>query len=108
MVGIGNHEYDHMHGGAKDPSGASGEGFHPWWAPGYGTDSGGECGVPMFHRFHMPETGLALWWYVNLCAKVCLQGCSTYYSLFFSLALETAPLLSPHISSFLQSQPIIL
>lgn len=62
MVGIGNHEQDHMSGGSKDPSGAPGEGFHPWWAPGFGTDSGGECGVPMFYRFHMPDNGNAVWW----------------------------------------------
>ncbi|KAK2572788.1 putative inactive purple acid phosphatase 2 [Acropora cervicornis] len=63
MVAIGNHEQDHLSGGSKDPSGAPGEGFHPWWAPGYGTDSGGECGVPMFYRFHMPDNGNAVWWY---------------------------------------------
>lgn len=63
MVGIGNHEQDHLSGGSKDPSGAPGEGFHPWWAPGYGTDSGGECGVPMYYRFHMPDNGNAVWWY---------------------------------------------
>lgn len=64
MVGIGNHEQDHLKGGSKDPSGAPGEGFHPWWAPGsYGVDSGGECGVPMYYRFHMPDNGNAVWWY---------------------------------------------
>ena len=32
MVGIGNHEYDHITGGNKDPSGASGPGgFRPEW-----------------------------------------------------------------------------
>ena len=32
MVGIGNHEYDHITGGNKDPSGAEGpEGFRPEW-----------------------------------------------------------------------------
>jgi hypothetical protein len=32
MVGIGNHEYDHVTGGDKDPSGASGPGgFRPIW-----------------------------------------------------------------------------
>ena len=62
MVGIGNHEQDHKKGGSKDPSGAPGEGFHPWWAPGYGVDSGGECGVPMYYRFHMPDNGNAVWW----------------------------------------------
>jgi hypothetical protein len=32
MVGIGNHEYDHVEGGDKDPSGAPGPGgFRPRW-----------------------------------------------------------------------------
>ena len=61
MVGIGNHEQDHNSGGSKDPSGASGEGWHPWWG-NFGDDSGGECGVPMYYRFHMPDNGNALWW----------------------------------------------
>lgn len=63
MVGIGNHEQDHLSGGSKDPSGAPGEGWHPWWG-NFGDDSGGECGVPMYYRFHMPDNGNALWWYV--------------------------------------------
>ena len=62
MVGIGNHEQDHKVGGEKDPSGAPGEGFHPSWG-NYGGDSGGECGVPMYNRFHMPDNGNYLWWY---------------------------------------------
>ena len=62
MVSIGNHEYDHLVGGAKDPSHAPGEGFHPNWG-NFGHDSGGECGVPPFYRFHMPDTGNSIWWY---------------------------------------------
>jgi acid phosphatase type 7 len=32
MAGIGNHEYDHVEGGDKDPSGAPGPGgFRPEW-----------------------------------------------------------------------------
>ena len=62
MVGIGNHEQDHNIGGEKDPSGAPGEGFHPSWG-NYGGDSGGECGVPMYNRFHMPDNGNHVWWY---------------------------------------------
>ena len=63
MVGIGNHEQDHLVGGKKDPSRDQGEGFHPPWG-NYGHDSGGECGVPVFHRFHMPDhTGHQPWWY---------------------------------------------
>eukprot|EP01138_Halocafeteria_seosinensis_P011144 gb/GECG01011381.1/.p1 GENE.gb/GECG01011381.1/~~gb/GECG01011381.1/.p1 ORF type:complete len:601 (+),score=26.91 gb/GECG01011381.1/:1-1803(+) len=42
MVGIGNHEYDWP-----------GQPFKPSWND-YGTDSGGECGVPYFKRFSMP------------------------------------------------------
>ncbi|EGC32331.1 hypothetical protein DICPUDRAFT_38536 [Dictyostelium purpureum] len=41
MVSIGNHEYDF-----------TGQPFDPSWA-NYGTDSGGECGVPFSKRFHM-------------------------------------------------------
>ena len=63
MAGIGNHEQDHLSGGSKDPSGAPGEGWHPWWG-NFGDDSGGECGVPMYYRFHMPDNGNAVWWYV--------------------------------------------
>ena len=62
MVAIGNHEQDHLVGGNKDPSHAPGEGFHPSWG-NYGSDSGGECGVPMYERFHMPDNGNGLWWY---------------------------------------------
>ena len=62
MICIGNHEYCHMEGGSKDPSHAPGEGFHPKWGD-YANDSRGECGVPVFHRFRMPDMGFGLWWY---------------------------------------------
>lgn len=64
MVGIGNHEQDHTEGGEKDPSHAPGNGFHPWWAGPFefGHDSYGECGVPMYYRFHMPDNGNAVFW----------------------------------------------
>ena len=62
MVGIGNHEQEHVVGGEKDPSHAPGNGFHPSWG-NYGHDSGGECGVPVYNRFHMPENGNQPWWY---------------------------------------------
>ena len=62
MVSIGNHEQDHTSGGEKDPSGAPGQGFHPYWG-NFGDDSGGECGVPMYNRFHMPDNGNHVWWY---------------------------------------------
>ena len=62
MVGIGNHEQNHIDKSVgKDPSGVTGDGFHPWWGT-FGNDSNGECGVPMFYRFHMPENGNYLWW----------------------------------------------
>ena len=59
MLGVGNHEQDHEHGHERDPS--KQPNFHPSWFNGH-TDSGGECGVPMTQRFHMPENGLGLWW----------------------------------------------
>ena len=62
MISIGNHEQDHLVGGAKDPSHAPGEGFHPSWG-NFGHDSGGECGVPSYYRFHMPDNGNGIWWY---------------------------------------------
>ena len=49
MVGVGNHEYDHVQGGEKDPSGAEGQGYHPDWG-NWGDDGHGECGVPTVHR----------------------------------------------------------
>ncbi|CAI8039862.1 Probable inactive purple acid phosphatase 9 [Geodia barretti] len=62
MIGIGNHEYDHEVGGSKDPSHTGGEGFHPEWG-NFGYDSAGECGVPPFYRFHMPDNGNSVFWY---------------------------------------------
>ena len=62
MVSIGNHEYDHTGQPHKDPSGIKDGGFQPYWG-NYGDDSGGECSVPMYYRFHMPENGNALYWY---------------------------------------------
>ncbi|CAF1126213.1 unnamed protein product [Adineta steineri] len=63
MVGIGNHEYDHVSGGEKDPSGAPGPGgFRPSWG-NYAYDSGGECAVPLVNRFHSPSNGNGLFWY---------------------------------------------
>lgn len=60
MVGVGNHEQDHVNGHERDPSRQPN--FRPSWFDG-ATDSGGECGVPMVHRFHMPDNGLGLYWY---------------------------------------------
>lgn len=60
MVGVGNHEQDHMNGHEKDPS--KQPNFRPNWFNGH-TDSGGECGVPTVNRFHMPDNGLSLYWY---------------------------------------------
>eukprot|EP00455_Lapot_gusevi_P052945 TRINITY_DN8158_c0_g1_i17.p1 TRINITY_DN8158_c0_g1~~TRINITY_DN8158_c0_g1_i17.p1 ORF type:complete len:243 (+),score=60.89 TRINITY_DN8158_c0_g1_i17:88-816(+) len=62
MASIGNHEYDYVMGGEHDPSGAGPNGFHPSWG-NYGMDSHGECSVPMFYRFHMPDNGRHLYWY---------------------------------------------
>ncbi|CAF1489644.1 unnamed protein product [Adineta steineri] len=63
MAAIGNHEYDHVLGGEKDPSGASGPGgFRPAWGD-YLYDSRGECAIPMVHRFHSPSNGNSLFWY---------------------------------------------
>ena len=79
MVGIGNHEYDHLTGGEHDPSGAPlPGGFHPSWYEhlliilkytsihlfrgNYGADSGGECAVPVVHRFRTPSNGLGVFW----------------------------------------------
>ena len=62
MVSVGNHEQDTMVGGRKDPSGVKDNGFHPVWG-NYGHDSGGECGVPLHYRFHMPDNGNHVWWY---------------------------------------------
>ena len=57
MVAIGNHEQDHMIDTAKDPSSRTkGRGFHPSWG-NYLHDSGGECGLPTWYRFHMPDNG---------------------------------------------------
>eukprot|EP00736_Rhodelphis_marinus_P011284 Rmarinus@m.27937 len=62
MVSVGNHEYCHTAGGVNDPSGAEGNGFHPEWG-NYGNDSGGECSVPVFHRFASPTNGHGVYWY---------------------------------------------
>ena len=43
LVSLGNHEYDHK-----------GQSFKPSWS-NYGTDSGGECGIPTFARFPLPN-----------------------------------------------------
>uniref|UniRef100_K3WAJ5 Purple acid phosphatase n=1 Tax=Globisporangium ultimum (strain ATCC 200006 / CBS 805.95 / DAOM BR144) TaxID=431595 RepID=K3WAJ5_GLOUD len=65
MVSIGNHEYVYTSGGDNDPSGGaepSKKSFHPSWG-NYGSDSNGECSVPMYHRFHAPATGKSIYWY---------------------------------------------
>eukprot|EP00163_Fabomonas_tropica_P007419 TRINITY_DN1713_c0_g1_i2.p1 TRINITY_DN1713_c0_g1~~TRINITY_DN1713_c0_g1_i2.p1 ORF type:complete len:457 (+),score=112.66 TRINITY_DN1713_c0_g1_i2:744-2114(+) len=62
QVSVGNHEYDHEEGGEKDPSKAAGNGWHPLWG-NLGDDSSGECGVPTYQRFRMPDNGNSLFWY---------------------------------------------
>jgi len=62
MVSLGNHEYDHTADSPKDPSGV-GAGFHPVWG-NYNSDSAGECGVPVVHRFpNPPQNGFGIFWY---------------------------------------------
>jgi len=48
--------------GQNDPSGAPGNGWHPSWG-NFGDDSNGECGVPMYYRYHMPDNGNSVFWY---------------------------------------------
>ena len=65
MVGVGNHEYDHTAGGegGRDPSGVNASGgFMPPWG-NFGSDSGGECGVPYSKRFAAPTNGNGAFWY---------------------------------------------
>ena len=62
MISVGNHEYDHTGQSHKDPSGIQDGGFHPLWG-NYGNDSGGECSVPAFYRFQMPNNGNSIYWY---------------------------------------------
>ena len=74
MIGVGNHEYDHMAGGenGKDPSGLnSSHGFMPEWG-NFGDDSGGECGVPTARRFVMPASNGSngVFWYSHEYATV--------------------------------------
>jgi len=74
MVGVGNHEYDHLVGGAngKDPSGVTSDaGFHPMWG-NMGNDSGGECGVPTSQHFTMPQSNNSngVFWYSHDFATV--------------------------------------
>jgi hypothetical protein len=66
MIAIGNHEYDYLSGGlGKDPSGVGiDHGYHPDWG-NFLDESGGECGVPMAKRFHMPSSfeSNGVFWY---------------------------------------------
>ncbi|KAI9907720.1 hypothetical protein PsorP6_016186 [Peronosclerospora sorghi] len=69
-------EYDYNTGGEHDLSGGMlpyGGSFNPSWG-NFGTDSNGECGVPMHHRWHAPrakvestclapQTGNWIYWY---------------------------------------------
>jgi hypothetical protein len=74
MVGVGNHEYDHLIGGSggKDPSGVEEDhGFMPEWG-NFGSDSGGECGVPTSQRFTMPVSNNSngVFWYSHELASI--------------------------------------
>ena len=66
MVSVGNHEMDYDTGGGRDPSCVTKpcpeRGYHPSWGD-YGTDSHGECGVPVAHRFRTPSNGNGVFWY---------------------------------------------
>lgn len=67
MVGVGNHEYDHVNPppGGVDVSNVTGIGYHPSWG-NLGNDSHGECGVPTHYRFRMPrnaEGSNSVFWY---------------------------------------------
>jgi hypothetical protein len=61
MVSLGNHEMDYVSGGERSPTGGGPTGFHP--GEGWGNDSNGECGVPVFHRFRAPSNGNSIAWY---------------------------------------------
>jgi hypothetical protein len=76
LVSVGNHEVDHASMVCfQDPSGESGTdgtGFHPTnWGHEMGDDSGGEGGVPIYHRFKSPACeadgtqghGNSIFWY---------------------------------------------
>lgn len=73
MIGVGNHEYDHITGGTmRDPSGVEDDhGFMPEWGNFY-NDSGGECGVPTNQRFTMPASNNSngVFWYSHDYASV--------------------------------------
>eukprot|EP00557_Chaetoceros_sp_GSL56_P001907 CAMPEP_0176492306 /NCGR_PEP_ID=MMETSP0200_2-20121128/8916_1 /TAXON_ID=947934 /ORGANISM="Chaetoceros sp., Strain GSL56" /LENGTH=816 /DNA_ID=CAMNT_0017889835 /DNA_START=230 /DNA_END=2680 /DNA_ORIENTATION=+ len=91
MVGVGNHEYDHVTGGGigKDPSGViTPGGYNPKWG-NYGSDSNGECGVPTSIRFIMPANGNGVYWY------------SYDYGLVHTIMLSTEHDISPGSEQFL-------
>ena len=64
MVALGNHEqgYKYKSSGPKDPSGEG----NPFWPfgrfAGFVDGSYGECGVPVYYKFHMPDTGNSVYW----------------------------------------------
>eukprot|EP00117_Sycon_ciliatum_P020301 scpid33377/ scgid3577/ Probable inactive purple acid phosphatase 2 len=81
-VGIGNHEYDHTSTTSpNDPSGVE-ISYNPSWG-NYGDDSGGECGVPMAKRFHMPQSpgSNGVFWYSVDVANVHFVMISTEHDL---------------------------
>ncbi|KAF0991563.1 hypothetical protein HZS_6333 [Henneguya salminicola] len=61
MMTIGNHEHNHVEGHENDPS-KDGDNFRPVPST-YERDSGGECSVPMFYRYLMPNNGNSVFWY---------------------------------------------
>lgn len=63
MVEVGNHDYCYSTPtGSKNPSGVTDTTiFYPPSAPS-DCQSGGECGMPLNKRFHMPDNGNGVFW----------------------------------------------
>lgn len=60
MFGVGNHDQNYYGNSRKDPS-IDKENFRPFPTE-YANTSGGECGVPLFYRYKMPENGNPPFW----------------------------------------------
>ena len=64
MVSIGNHEYDYQTDEQhNDPSVTDGNYSVGGVQAFPGTDGGGECAVPVVHRFRTPSNGNGVFWY---------------------------------------------
>ena len=63
MVSIGNHEYDYLSDDShNDPSVTDGN-YSVEVQAFPGDDGGGECAVPVVHRFRGPSNGNGIFWY---------------------------------------------